>query len=248
MPDLKQSTLLPILLRTKNSTGYCVTILLAWAMLSDGYIDDNEMAFLQKIAEPLGPEAIPTILDALKKGDYIDIQLACELLKDTFDRNEQLHFLELIILMTVADGYLNFAEMQIIGFVADLFGISASQVKATYKEITGREMPPLADASSKAWWDSVSSKSKSKSSSSNRNSNGYSSGTRSNGHANITRIKALAVLGLDEDANQDDIKSAYRRMAQVHHPDKFHSLGEEAVKAAEQSFSRIQVAYDYLRA
>jgi DnaJ like chaperone protein len=54
------------------------------------------------------------------------------------------------------------------------------------------------------------------------------------------------VLGLEHGASIEEVKRAYRRLAQVHHPDKFAALGKEAVAAATSTFQRIQDAYQYL--
>ncbi|MYL23151.1 DnaJ domain-containing protein [Halomonas alkaliantarctica] len=58
--------------------------------------------------------------------------------------------------------------------------------------------------------------------------------------------RALAVLGLTEGANRSDIRRAYRRMAQLHHPDRFFSESEQQVALASARFQRIKNAYDYL--
>jgi curved DNA-binding protein CbpA len=39
---------------------------------------------------------------------------------------------------------------------------------------------------------------------------------------------------------------AFRRLAKVHHPDRFASAGPEAVKTAELQFKRIRAAYERL--
>ena len=62
----------------------------------------------------------------------------------------------------------------------------------------------------------------------------------------IARIKALALLGLEEDVPQEEIKKAYRRISQIHHPDHYAGLGPEAMTEATQSFQRIKAAYDFL--
>jgi DnaJ like chaperone protein len=61
------------------------------------------------------------------------------------------------------------------------------------------------------------------------------------------RVHALATLGLEEGASSEEIVRAYRRLVKVHHPDRFESLGAEAVRAATQTFQRIQAAYEFLR-
>ncbi|MFY0990043.1 DnaJ domain-containing protein [Halomonas sp. C05BenzN] len=58
--------------------------------------------------------------------------------------------------------------------------------------------------------------------------------------------RALAVLGLEPGANRGEIRKAYRRLAQAHHPDRFFNDGEAVVASASQRFQRIRRAYDYL--
>ena len=55
------------------------------------------------------------------------------------------------------------------------------------------------------------------------------------------------MLGLEEDASQNDVVAAFRRLAKVHHPDRFQTLGPEAQRAAHETFIRIKNAYDMLR-
>ena len=50
-----------------------------------------------------------------------------------------------------------------------------------------------------------------------------------------------AVLGVAKDASQADIKKAYRRLAQKHHPD-----ANRGDKAAEERFKEVSTAYDVL--
>ncbi len=59
-------------------------------------------------------------------------------------------------------------------------------------------------------------------------------------------LRALHVLGLDAQATRSDIKKAYRRLAQTHHPDRFYSHGERRMASASQRFQRIKNAYEYL--
>ncbi|MFN2409817.1 MAG: J domain-containing protein [Halomonas sp.] len=58
--------------------------------------------------------------------------------------------------------------------------------------------------------------------------------------------RALAVLGLPPGASRSDIRLAYRRMAQLHHPDRFFTESEHQVALASARFQRIKNAYDYL--
>ncbi len=54
------------------------------------------------------------------------------------------------------------------------------------------------------------------------------------------------ILEIETGATQDQIKSAYRRMAKKYHPDKLGDIGEEARNAAVDKFTQVQEAYDKL--
>lgn len=62
----------------------------------------------------------------------------------------------------------------------------------------------------------------------------------SNGGNNIDA--AYKVLGIEPTASDDEVKSAYRRMALKHHPDRVATLGDDVRKAAEQKFQEINAA------
>ena len=54
------------------------------------------------------------------------------------------------------------------------------------------------------------------------------------------------ILGVDKNANADDIKSAYRRMAKKYHPDVYATADEKTKKDAEAKFKEITHAYEVL--
>ncbi|VBB44242.1 DnaJ domain protein [uncultured Desulfatiglans sp.] len=56
------------------------------------------------------------------------------------------------------------------------------------------------------------------------------------------------VLGVERNAGQDEIRSAYRRLAAQYHPDKLSHLGQEFQALAEKRFKEIQEAYETLKA
>jgi len=74
----------------------------------------------------------------------------------------------------------------------------------------------------------------------------FETGSRKAGHkGTMNRIEALRVLGLNEEATEDDIKAAYKEMAQILHPDRFASSKKLQDRATEQ-FKNLQEAYDIL--
>lgn len=57
---------------------------------------------------------------------------------------------------------------------------------------------------------------------------------------------AYQVLGLTSTASIQEIKSAYRKLAMVHHPDKFMNESPEQIKLAHERFQKILDAYELL--
>lgn len=59
-------------------------------------------------------------------------------------------------------------------------------------------------------------------------------------------VGALAVLGLEEGASRDDIRRAFRRLAQEHHPDRHPQVSERERVSLFRRFAEISRAYHTL--
>lgn len=59
-------------------------------------------------------------------------------------------------------------------------------------------------------------------------------------------INHFRVLGVKSNASEDDIKKAYKRLANKFHPDKLHGLTDEEQQAAATQLQRVKAAYDVL--
>ena len=55
------------------------------------------------------------------------------------------------------------------------------------------------------------------------------------------------VLGLQPGASDEDVSAAYRRMAQMYHPDKVTNLGPELKQLADRKMREINAAYETLK-
>ncbi|MBS9774917.1 MAG: TerB family tellurite resistance protein [Tenacibaculum sp.] len=56
------------------------------------------------------------------------------------------------------------------------------------------------------------------------------------------------VLGISENASEDEIKKAYRSSAKKYHPDRLQSASEEDKRAGKEMFQKIQSAYEKIKA
>lgn len=62
------------------------------------------------------------------------------------------------------------------------------------------------------------------------------------------KIKALKILGLPAKTNDlEEVRKAYRKLARVHHPDRYHNASEEEQKLAHERFTEINWAHDFLK-
>ena len=58
---------------------------------------------------------------------------------------------------------------------------------------------------------------------------------------------AYTVLGVSPTASDDEVRTAYRRMAMKNHPDKVATLGPDVQKAAAEKFRQVQEAYETIK-
>jgi DnaJ like chaperone protein len=58
---------------------------------------------------------------------------------------------------------------------------------------------------------------------------------------------AYRVLEIDASVNDDEVKKAYRKMANKYHPDKVAYLGEDIRKAAGEKFRKVKDAYETIK-
>jgi len=58
---------------------------------------------------------------------------------------------------------------------------------------------------------------------------------------------AYKILEIDTDASPEEIKRAYRKMANKYHPDKVAHLGDELKHLAEEKFKTINTAYQQIK-
>ncbi|HKL38066.1 MAG TPA: DnaJ domain-containing protein, partial [Bacteroidales bacterium] len=58
---------------------------------------------------------------------------------------------------------------------------------------------------------------------------------------------AYRILEVDPSASNEEIKKAYRQMANKYHPDKVSHLGEDFQQAANEKFQKVNEAYEKIK-
>ncbi len=154
--------------------------------------------------------------------------------------------------LALGSGTLPLAQNMALRMVAETLGLAVDCLPRLFRSKTGAGLPELWDPSDPAAWKLRKER--------RREASGTATDWDDAGpypappeqkkpvtdDPRIARIKALALLGLEEGVPQEEIKKAYHRISQVHHPDHYAELGSEAMTEATQSFQRIKAAYDFL--
>lgn len=228
---------------SRNQVGLCALTLLVWIAVCDGRLSEEEEKELLQVADDLeNSEGIRNLILLAIQGSLEPVLMkTCSVLR-VLDVDHKKLLLEMAIGMALQDGYLTVAEIHVLEFIVDLFGFQQSDLNRLFEDSTGKPCPRAGDPSSLDWW-KAREKARSSDSSSRGGREGSGARASETRRDDLDRLRNLAILGLDEEASEEDIKIAYRRMAKVHHPDRFASLGEEGVAAQTITFKRIQAAY-----
>jgi DnaJ like chaperone protein len=79
-----------------------------------------------------------------------------------------------------------------------------------------------------------------------KNSGYQQTGSNSHNYTSAEGWDPYSILGIERGVSQEEIKKAYRELANKYHPDKVEHLGDEFKELAEKRFKDIQKAYNEL--
>lgn len=229
-----------LLKQSEKPFEVCIKFFLFWIAASDGQIDESEYAVIFGAFESKNQrEEYETIKATINNQDPLILSAVCLTIRQGLTPEGKIALLSLATMVAIADKKLAISENFILRFLADMLAVSPNAYRKIYSDIAGSELPNPGDPSSISWWER-NTKSRDDSTESDRRK-------YSNKSSKMSREEAFIVLGLSRNASPDDVKKAYRRMAQNHHPDRFSDLGPEAVKTAENMFVRVGEAYEVLK-
>ena len=256
------SDFVTIFWRSPDRANLCTLTLLAWLSACDGPVSPEEEAFLRRIAVAGNGADMDAILAVAQAARLEDLEIVCRYAMTRLSRGRKRLLAQLAITLAATSGSITVGENYAMQFLADLLGISPRAFAKLFQQVTRRPFPEAGDPSTVEWWHrreaGVQAEpavdlppdpkvAEAASPASETESSTRSAPPPAPSASTMTMMRARHILGLSEGANLDDIRSAFRRLAKVRHPDRFAKLGPSAVAAAAESFKQLDAAYTMLK-
>lgn len=267
MPIARFSPFELLLLKSRNQADTAALLLLTWVLASRGHIGEPERARLIELSAGFRHgHAIDPIIEIASVQDLSAIQLAAEVMQKDCAGEQAFPFLRLAIGLAVDGGKLSLANHHVLRFLADLLGVSPQEFAPLFEAVAGKTFANPDDPSRTGYWQAKERHRQQEEHSrhqhreeSQRHGDRHHYQDQKSGHqrqrnsesthtpppGDRTR-RALYILGLEPGASRSDIRKAYRRLAQTHHPDRVFAQGEARVASASLRFQKIKNAYEYL--
>lgn len=254
------SGIVDTLARSQNWILDAVRFAAVWVALADHDFDAQEAAALHaKLPDRPGGVRLDDITRALTRAGSAGVGAeAAHVFGEIRDRladSSKKSFLRLLVQIAAADGRISQGERHALIFVAELLD-RADLAEQLFRDETGLELYDLADLSDPNYWRELEEASARSGAQSDAQGEDEDDGDADTGpaggrgggasSADPARVEALATLGLVGSPSAEEIKAAYRRLAKLHHPDRYAELGADAVAHATRTFQRIQGAYALL--
>ncbi len=218
----------------RNSFLFSMLVLASYIIKADGKVMHSEMEYVRSFlrqnfgadAEVQGDQILKRLFQEQDRMTAQDpdsfrrqIQDVCRQMKQHMDISMRLQMLHFLTLIAKADGNVHPSELNALYELARYLGLTRSDVDSMLHM-------------------------------NSNNQGGYrQGGGSSSSTANeMTLDDAYKILGVNPTATDDEVKTAYRKMALKHHPDRVATLGDDVRKASERKFKEIGQAKDKIYA
>ncbi len=193
---------------------------------ADGRVSEEEIGLARKVMDEmdLTPDMRRTAIHLFNQGKAPDFPLddVLDQFRHECHRRQSLLriFLEIQLQAAYADGSMDPVEAQLLPYIARRLGFADLSYRALERMIRAE-----------------------------REFTGDGAAHRSGADALPRLSYAYALLNINEDASDAEVKKAYRRLINQHHPDKLVSKGlpEEMMKLAAQKTHEIKQAYEEIK-
>lgn len=192
---------------------------------ADGQVTTDEIDMARRVMTQmqLNPEQQKVAINLFNEGKQPDFPLdeALEQFRrECHRRHNLIHmFLEILISTAMADGKMHEAEHQLLLHVATVMGVSAQAFEQLLRMVGAQQSYQQ-----------------------------YANDPQQPPSARRLQ-EAYDILGVDKSASDAEIKKAYRRLMNQHHPDKLVAKGlpEEMMKLATEKTQEIKQAYEDIK-
>ena len=201
-----------------------ILILFAAIMKADGRVMRTELVYVSNALKKLyPPRQIPSLIDELKEilHQNLSIEDACTEINMQYSLQSRISILYMLVGLAQADGTVDNQERYLLYQIASRFNINSTYVDAFLR--------------------SNSSYSYNSSSSYNAQDGYYP--PRGSQYVN----DPYKVLGIEPTASDSQVKSAYRKLVNTWHPDRFQNKSEAEINTATEKFKEIQAAYEVIQ-
>ncbi|EKF73080.1 dnaJ-like protein DjlA [Alcanivorax hongdengensis A-11-3] len=199
---------------------------------ADGRVSENEIAHARAVMDRMqlneAQRQRAIELFTLGKADDFPLeQTVAEFARSVRHRKHLiLVFLEILLQTALADGTLDPAEEAILSRVAQGLGVPPSQ----FRQLLNMLLAQAQFSAGGAYQQGA----------------GQQAGTAS---GRPPLAQAYQVLGISEQASNQEVKRAYRKLMSEHHPDKLAARGvpEEMIRVATEKTAEISKAYEMIK-
>ena len=180
-----------------------------------------------------------SILNDKKKTDLNKI---CRIINLQFDYAAKSELIMELLAVAYADDLWNSTEESIIQEIIKNLDITSQEYKSIYilfmnKYKQGEYKYENYNEYNKNW----------ENENKNKNSGNSKSNSNRSRSGSISVSEAYDILRVEGNASDAEIKKAYHVLAMMYHPDKFASLGDEAIRQATESMKQINLAWDVVK-
>ncbi len=190
-------------------------------------LDYVKQYLIKNLGTRQAQNAVLNLRDYLKQN--IDSEQLCRKLSQNASLQERLLILQFLFGLAKADGNVDNSEVQTIQMIASWMGIPSATFESLkamflgYGYYSGYQQQGFGYGG------------------------GYSSEGSSYSSTSYNFDEDYKILEISPDASDEEVKKAFRKAAMKHHPDRVSHLGEEARKAAEEKFAKVNEAYNRIK-
>lgn len=192
---------------------------------SDGRVSEEEIEMARRIMShmQLSPEQQKIAVRLFNEGKQANFNLdaVLEQFRQECHRRRNLlqMFMEIQIATTIADGVVNKAERDTLIHIGDRLGFTLYNIESLINMVQAQQ----------------------------QYARGYTDIRRPTPKASLA--DAYAVMGITKSASDSEVKKAYRKLMNQHHPDKLVAKGlpEEMMKIATEKTQEIKQAYEQIK-